>query len=199
MTLDEKIASLGTSGVAVPRLGIRGTAIGEALSGVVLGGPMQTILAAFPDVPPEARTLPTPRRSSRRGRPGAHLGSGSGPPGRRGDRLGGALHFRERQKREGISGFTDAQRGSCGDPRWAARRNPTAKTPSSAAPWRPHSSAEFRRQPQVLAGGQPAQALPGQQQRTRPLRLVVGLRCAADARVVGNHPLRRTPQQLLQA
>jgi beta-glucosidase len=60
MTLDEKIASLGTSGVAVPRLGIRGTAIGEALSGVVLGGPMQTILAAFPDVPPEARTLPTP-------------------------------------------------------------------------------------------------------------------------------------------
>jgi beta-glucosidase len=60
MTLDEKVAGLGMSGVAVPRLGIRGTAIGEALSGVVLGGPMQTILAAFPNVPPEARTLPTP-------------------------------------------------------------------------------------------------------------------------------------------
>ncbi|MGB7758897.1 MAG: glycoside hydrolase family 3 C-terminal domain-containing protein [Bryobacteraceae bacterium] len=60
MTLDEKIASLGTSGVVVPRLGIRGTAIGEALSGVVLGGPMQTLIDAFPNVPPEARTLPTP-------------------------------------------------------------------------------------------------------------------------------------------
>jgi len=60
MTLDEKVTSLGTSGVAVPRLGIRGTAIGEALSGVVLGGPMQTLIEAFPNVPPEARTLPTP-------------------------------------------------------------------------------------------------------------------------------------------
>ena len=60
MTLDEKVTSLGTSGVAVPRLGIRGTAIGEALSGVVLCGPMQTLIEAFPNVPPEARTLPTP-------------------------------------------------------------------------------------------------------------------------------------------
>ncbi len=60
MTLDEKVASLGTSGVAVQRLGIRGTAIGEALSGVVLGGPMQTLIDAFPNVPPEMKTLPTP-------------------------------------------------------------------------------------------------------------------------------------------
>lgn len=60
MTLDEKIAGLGMSGVAVPRLGIRGTAIGEALSGVVLGGPMQKIIEAFPNVPESAKTLPTP-------------------------------------------------------------------------------------------------------------------------------------------
>ncbi|MFY9726668.1 MAG: glycoside hydrolase family 3 C-terminal domain-containing protein [Bryobacteraceae bacterium] len=60
MTLDEKISSLGTSGVAVPRLGIRGTAIGEALSGVVLGGPMQKLIEAFPGVPESAKTLPTP-------------------------------------------------------------------------------------------------------------------------------------------
>jgi beta-glucosidase len=60
MTLDEKIASLGTSGVAVPRLGIQGTAIGEALSGVVLGGPMQSLLEAIPNVPESAKTLPTP-------------------------------------------------------------------------------------------------------------------------------------------
>jgi beta-glucosidase len=38
MTLDEKIAVLGTRGIRVPRLGIRGTGIGEAISGVVLGG-----------------------------------------------------------------------------------------------------------------------------------------------------------------
>ena len=60
MTLDEKIASLGTSGVKVPRLGLRGTEIGEALSGVVLGGPMQTLMDAFPNVPAEMRVPPTP-------------------------------------------------------------------------------------------------------------------------------------------
>ena len=60
MTMDEKISSLGTSGVMVPRLGIRGTAIGEALSGVVLGGPMQKLIEAFPGVPESAKTLPTP-------------------------------------------------------------------------------------------------------------------------------------------
>jgi beta-glucosidase len=37
MTLDEKIASFGNTGVIVPRLGVRGTPIGEAISGVVLG------------------------------------------------------------------------------------------------------------------------------------------------------------------
>ena len=57
MTLDEKIASLGTKGVAVPRLGIRGTVIGEALSGVVLGGPMQALISMFPGVPPEAKAV----------------------------------------------------------------------------------------------------------------------------------------------
>ena len=41
MTVEEKIAGLGTSGVVVARLGIRGTPIGEAISGVVLGGPMK--------------------------------------------------------------------------------------------------------------------------------------------------------------
>jgi len=48
MTIDEKIGSLGTSGVVVPRLGIKGTSIGEALSGVVLGGPMQSLFEAMP-------------------------------------------------------------------------------------------------------------------------------------------------------
>ena len=38
MTLDEKIAVLGTRGIHVPRLEIKGTGIGEAISGVVLGG-----------------------------------------------------------------------------------------------------------------------------------------------------------------
>ena len=60
MTLDEKVASLGRSGVAVPRLGIRGTAFGEALSGVVLGGPMQKIIEAFPNAPADLKTPPTP-------------------------------------------------------------------------------------------------------------------------------------------
>ena len=57
MTLDEKIAGLGMTGVAVPRLGIPGTKIGEALSGVVLGGPMQTLIEMFPNVPPEAKAI----------------------------------------------------------------------------------------------------------------------------------------------
>ncbi len=60
MTLDEKIASLSPSGVAVARLGIPGTRIGEALSGVVLGGPMQSLAASFPGAPPEMRAQPTP-------------------------------------------------------------------------------------------------------------------------------------------
>jgi beta-glucosidase len=60
MTLDEKIASLAPSGVAVPRLGIRGTRIGEALSGVVLGGPMQGLAASFPGAPAEMRAAPVP-------------------------------------------------------------------------------------------------------------------------------------------
>ena len=57
MTLDEKIAGLGMTGVAVPRLGIRGTAFGEALSGIVLGGPMQALISIFPNVPPEAKMV----------------------------------------------------------------------------------------------------------------------------------------------
>ena len=57
MTLDEKIAGLGMTGVAVPRLGIPGTKIGEALSGVVLGGPMQKLVEMFPNVPPEAKVV----------------------------------------------------------------------------------------------------------------------------------------------
>jgi beta-glucosidase len=60
MTLDEKIASLSPSGVTVPRLGIPGTRIGEALSGVVLGGPMQTLAASFPQAPAEMRAAPVP-------------------------------------------------------------------------------------------------------------------------------------------
>jgi len=45
MTLDEKIAVLGTRGIKVPRLGIKGTGIGEAISGVVLGGGGDAIMA----------------------------------------------------------------------------------------------------------------------------------------------------------
>ncbi len=45
MTLDEKIAVLGTRGIHVPRLGIKGTGIGEAISGVVLGGGMDEVMA----------------------------------------------------------------------------------------------------------------------------------------------------------
>ena len=46
MTLDEKIAVLGTRGIRVPRLGIRGTGIGEAISGVVLGGGGDQMIAS---------------------------------------------------------------------------------------------------------------------------------------------------------
>jgi len=45
MTLDEKIAVLGTKGIRVSRLGIKGTGIGEAISGVVLGGGGDAIMA----------------------------------------------------------------------------------------------------------------------------------------------------------
>ena len=60
LTLDEKIAGLGMSGVESARLGIRKMAIGEALSGVVLGGPMSTLLDAFPGASPELKMQPTP-------------------------------------------------------------------------------------------------------------------------------------------
>jgi len=60
MTLDEKIAGLDTSGVKVPRLGIPGTPIGEALSGVALGGPIAGIAAVVPGAPPDAAIRPTP-------------------------------------------------------------------------------------------------------------------------------------------
>ena len=60
MTIEEKINSLDTSGVVVPRLGIPGTPIGESLSGVALGGPISTILAAVPGAPPDAAMKPTP-------------------------------------------------------------------------------------------------------------------------------------------
>ena len=60
MTLDEKINSLDTSGVVVPRLGVAGTPIGEALSGVALGGPIASIFTAVPGAPPDAAIPPTP-------------------------------------------------------------------------------------------------------------------------------------------
>ena len=60
LTLDEKIAGLGASGVESTRLGIRKMDIGEALSGVVLGGPMSTLVEAFPNAPAELRMQPTP-------------------------------------------------------------------------------------------------------------------------------------------
>src|SRR5579862_7844233 len=60
MTLDEKINSLDTNGVVAPRLGIPGTRIGEALSGVALGGPIAGIMTAIPGAPPEAAIKPTP-------------------------------------------------------------------------------------------------------------------------------------------
>ena len=48
MTVEEKIGSLDTKGVVMPRLGIAGTPIGEALSGVVLGGPIYSMLSIVP-------------------------------------------------------------------------------------------------------------------------------------------------------
>ena len=48
MTVEEKINSLDNSGVVAPRLGIVGTPIGEALSGVVLGGPIYSMLSIVP-------------------------------------------------------------------------------------------------------------------------------------------------------
>lgn len=60
MTIDEKINSLDTNGVTAPRLGIPGTPIGEAISGVVLGGPISSIMTAIPGAPPDAAMKPTP-------------------------------------------------------------------------------------------------------------------------------------------
>ena len=54
MTLDEKIAVLGTKGIRVPRLEIKGTGIGEAISGVVLGGGSDEMVAGFMSDPQSA-------------------------------------------------------------------------------------------------------------------------------------------------
>ena len=58
MTVEEKINSLDTSGVMVPRLGIPGTPIGESLSGVALGGPIYGMLSAIPG-PTHGQASPT--------------------------------------------------------------------------------------------------------------------------------------------
>ncbi len=52
MTLEEKINSLSDGGVVAPRLGIPGTPIGEALSGVALGGPIFGMLSVVPGPKP---------------------------------------------------------------------------------------------------------------------------------------------------
>ena len=59
MTLDEKIAALGND-MAVPRIGLRGVRLGEALSGLVLGGPIQGLLTALPGAPSDFAVPPTP-------------------------------------------------------------------------------------------------------------------------------------------
>ena len=59
MTVEEKVAGLKNPGVVVPRLGIKGMPIGEAISGVVLGGPMQALASALPGAPTNRQMLPT--------------------------------------------------------------------------------------------------------------------------------------------
>ena len=53
MTLDEKVAVLGGA-VRIPRLGVKGTGIGEAISGVVLGGGMDQIMMSEAMADPQA-------------------------------------------------------------------------------------------------------------------------------------------------
>jgi beta-glucosidase len=59
LTLEEKIAGLGTRGVVAPRLGIQGIRIGEAISGIALGGPMQALANAASAVPADRQIPPT--------------------------------------------------------------------------------------------------------------------------------------------
>ena len=186
MTLDEKIASLGTSGVMVPRLGIRGTAIGEALSGVVLGGPMQTLIDAFPGAPQSARTLPTRTTQFPQGvglartwdpdlvrRAGAVIGSEA------------RYIFENGENAKAFLVLLTPNADLARDPRWGRTEECYGEDPffngtMAAALIHGHSG----RRPEVLAGRLAAEALPRQQQREWPLRLVVGFRRAAVPRVL---------------
>ena len=59
MTVEEKIDGFNRTGVVVPRLGIRGPQVGEALSGVALAGPMHAMVEALPNAPASRRTPET--------------------------------------------------------------------------------------------------------------------------------------------
>lgn len=60
LTLEEKIAAVGTRGVVAPRLGLEGIRIGEAISGIALGGPMQALANAVSGAPADRQIPPTP-------------------------------------------------------------------------------------------------------------------------------------------
>jgi beta-glucosidase len=60
MTIDEKIDSFADAGVVAPRLGVKGTNIGEALSGVVYGSPLQKMFERKASPAPESKSLVTP-------------------------------------------------------------------------------------------------------------------------------------------
>jgi beta-glucosidase len=60
MTIDEKVDSFADAGVVAPRLEVKGTNIGEALSGVVYGSPLQKMFERKASPAPESKSLVTP-------------------------------------------------------------------------------------------------------------------------------------------
>ena len=106
MTLDEKVACLGTR-PNVPRLGIQGTGHVEGLHGLALGGPGRMGTAhADPHHPIRAGH-----------RHGRDLGSRPDPQSRRRGRQRDALHLSEQDSRGGL--VVRAPNADLGrDPRW---------------------------------------------------------------------------------
>ena len=191
MTLDEKIGVLGTNS-GVPRLQIPNAGNSEGLHGLV-----QRNAFGF------ARAGTHPHHAVRAGgRHGPDLGPGAHPSRRRGAGRRGPLDLQQRREVQALPAHRlgperrSRARSAVGPHRRVVRRR---RVPHGHPVRRPRAR-HAGRPSQVLAGGVPGQALPREQQRERPLRLELGLRRAAAARVLlrpVSHGVRRGRRPLL--
>jgi beta-glucosidase len=174
MTLDEKIACLGTN-PSVPRLGIKGTGHSEGLHGLALGGPGGW-----------GRPVPIPTTQFAQ-----EIGMGeTWDPDL--IRLAGgvegyeARYIMQSEKTHRGSLVIRAPNADLGrDPRWGRTEECFGEDPYFNGKMVVAMVKGLAgRRPEVLADGGAHEALPGQQQRGRPRRIVLRFRRPPAARIL---------------